>query len=109
MDWSGSVLDECLPVESAGVMDGASLTLHMSRLQMKSTQQAFAAVPGDASVVTWGDARHGGDSRIVQDKLKNVQQIHASSGAFADILGDGCVVTWGFDFFGGDSRSVQDQ
>eukprot|EP00439_Symbiodinium_sp_Y106_P023086 s6434_g2.t2 len=53
---------------------------------------AFAAILSDESVVTWGDARNGGDSRAVQDRLKNVQQIQASCGAFAAILGDGSVM-----------------
>ena len=39
---------------------------------------AFAAILGDGSVVTWGDAECGGDSRAVQGQLKNVQQIQAS-------------------------------
>ena len=37
----------------------------------------------------------GGDSSAVQDQLKIVQQIQASTNAFAAILGDGSVVTWG--------------
>ena len=37
----------------------------------------------DPSVVTWGDAQHGGDSSAVEDQLKNVQQIQASYGVFA--------------------------
>ena len=50
--------------------------------QLKNVQQiqatkaflggAFAAILDDGSVVTWGDARHGGDSSAVQDQLKNV-------------------------------------
>ena len=56
---------------------------------------AFAAILGDGSVVTWGDADSGGDSSAVQDQLRDVQQIQASHTAFAAILGDGSVVTWG--------------
>ena len=59
--------------------------------------------------MTWGDARYGGDSSTVQDKLKNVQQVQASDSAFAAILGDGSLVTWGKDSHGGDSSAVQDQ
>ena len=33
--------------------------------------KAFAAIVGDGSVVTWGNAHNGGDSRAVQDKLSN--------------------------------------
>ena len=56
---------------------------------------------GDGSVVTWGDAAAGGDSRAVEGRLKDVHQIQATAnddeddGAFAAILGDGSVVTWG--------------
>ena len=70
---------------------------------------AFAAILGDGSVVTWGDAHHGGDSSAVQDQLRDVQQIQASNGAFAAILGDGSVATWGDARHGGDSGSVQDR
>ena len=45
--------------------------------------------------MTWGRASHGGDSRAVQDQLRNVQQIQASGGAFAAILADESIVTWG--------------
>ena len=45
----------------------------------------------------------------MQDQLKNVQQIQASSHAFAAVLGDGSVVTWGKSDSGGDSSAVQDQ
>ncbi|CAE7939958.1 HERC1 [Symbiodinium sp. KB8] len=60
-----------------------------------------------------GVADWGGDTSAVQDQLRDVQQIHASSGptsgAFAAILGDGSVVTWGRADCGGDSSAVQDQ
>ena len=70
----------------------------------KSTGHAFAAVLGDAAVVTWGCHLCGGDSGAVQAQLKNVQHVQASAGgAFAAILGDGSVVTWGIR---GDSSSV---
>ena len=75
----------------------------------KLSAQAFAAILFDGSVVTWGHANTGGDSSTVQDQLRDVQQIQASSGAFAAILGDGSVVTWGDAHSGGDSGAVQDQ
>ena len=68
----------------------------------------FAAILGDGSVATWGDASLGGDSSAVHDKLKNVQQIHCNRyTAFAAILGNGSVVTWGDAGKGGDSSAVQ--
>ena len=84
------------------------LTLHVSQVQLKATRRGK-----DSAVATfaalWGDAARGGDSSAVQEQLKNVQQIQASSGAFAAILGDGSVVTWGHADYGGDSSAVQDQ
>ena len=70
---------------------------------------AFAAILGDGSVVTWGDARFGGDSSKVQAQLRNVKEVEATQSAFAAILADGSVVTWGDPTSGGDSSTVQDQ
>ena len=53
-----------------------------------------------ARVVTWGDPDDGGDSSEVQDLLKGVQQVQATTGAFAAILADGSVVTWGDPAYG---------
>ena len=69
---------------------------------------AFAAILGDGSVVTWGDAGCGADSSAVQDQLKDVQQIQTTFCIFAAILGDRSVVTWGSrPDFGGDSSAVR--
>ena len=54
-----------------------------SKPQKDLSGGAFAAILTDGSVVTWGSARHGGDSSAVKDQPKNVQQIQASAGAFA--------------------------
>ena len=72
--------------------------------QIQATATAFAAILGDGSVVTWGDALGGGDSSAVQGQLRNVQQIQATANAFAAILGDGSVVTWGDALCGGDKE-----
>ena len=77
--------------------------------QIQASTSAFAAILGDGSVVTWGEACNGGDSSAVQDQLKNVQQIQASDAAFAAIRGDGSIVTWGHPGYGGDSSAVQDR
>ena len=63
--------------------------------QIQATEQAFAAILADGSVVTWGESDSGGDSSAVQDQLRNVQQIQATVRVFAAILADGSVVTWG--------------
>ena len=109
LDSSGDVLDLRMPIRNAMIQNGDSLTLHIIQLQAQATSTAFAAILGDGSVVTWGQADRGGDNSAVQDQLKNVQQIQASAGAFAAILGDGSVVTWGDAAAGGDSSAVQDQ
>ena len=59
--------------------------------------------------MTWGQSHHGGDSSQVQDKLRNVKQIHGTAIAFAAISADGSVVTWGWPGSGGDSSSVQEE
>ena len=70
---------------------------------------AFAAIRTDGSVDTRGHAEYGGNSRVVQDQLKDVQQIQGSNSSFAAILTNGLVVTWGNGDCGSDSRAVQDQ
>ena len=55
---------------------------------------AFAAILADASVVTWGNAASGGDSRAVEAHVTNVLRRQASVDAFAAIRG-GSVVIWG--------------
>ena len=106
---SGSVLDACAPIKHTMLQNDDILTLHINRVQVQAGRLSFAAILGDGCVVTWGQASNGGDSRAVQDQLKNVQQIQACHFAFAAILGDGSVVTWGQASNGGDSRAVQDQ
>ena len=70
---------------------------------------AFAAILDGGTVVTWGDARCGGDSSGVQDQLYGVRLVQASLGAFAALLEDGSVVTWGDAEHGADSSQVQHQ
>ena len=40
--------------------------------QVHSTHRAFAAVLADGSVVTWGDAKDGGNSSAVEDEHRNL-------------------------------------
>ncbi|CAE7853297.1 unnamed protein product, partial [Symbiodinium sp. KB8] len=113
LDSSRNVLDARLSIREAGVQTGDSLTLHINQIQLQGSRDpdrsAFAAILGDGSVVTWGDADNGCDSSAVQDQLTNVQQIQSTGEAFAAILGDGSVVTWGDADYGGDSTAVQAQ
>ena len=67
-----------------------------------STDQAFAALKKDGSVVTWGNADYGGD----KTNLSGVKEIFSAPRAFAALKKDGSVVTWGDPRYGGDSSGV---
>ena len=76
--------------------------------------RAFAVLTDWGSVVTWGDARCGGDSSDVAAELTGgVQTVVGSpafgGGAFAAVKVDGSVVTWGDPDGGGDSSRVAAQ
>ena len=92
---SGHVLDCARTIGEYDLKSGDSLTLHVRQPQILATKSgsAFAAFLGDGAVVTWGSDASCGDSSAVQEHLRNVQQIHATSSAFAAILSDGSVVT----------------
>ena len=72
LDSCGVVLDGCLDTKTSRIQNGDTLTLHVNGVQIQSTDFAFAAILGDGSVVTWGDARHGGDSGAVQGQRRRV-------------------------------------
>ena len=57
--------------------------------RFQATEQAFAAILADGSVVTWGEALYGGDSSAVNISSRVVQQIQATYHAFAAMLADG--------------------
>ena len=109
LDSSGSVLDTNAAIEAGTLRHGDSLILHINMVQACGSERAFCTILGDGSVVTWGDARCGGDSTAVREQLKNVQEIRATTGAFAAIIYDGSLVTWGDAECGGNSSAVQDQ
>ena len=109
VDSSGCVLEGAATLEAANVRNGDLLMLQISQVRICACVHAFAAILGDGSVVSWGDGRYGGDSRRVQEQLKNVQHIKSSDTAFAAILADGHVVSWGEARSGGDSSAVHDQ
>eukprot|EP00439_Symbiodinium_sp_Y106_P008004 s1164_g1.t1 len=121
---TGSVLDGGAVVKKARLQQAEPLSLQVRRVDICAKKGAFAAILGDGSVVTWGDADCGGDSSGdgsvvtwgdadcssgVRDHLKNVQQIQATCTAFAAILRDGSIVTWGNAGCGGDSSAVRGQ
>ena len=75
---TGSVLDGGAVVKKARLQQAEPLSLQVRRVDICAKKGAFAAILGDGSVVTWGDADCGGDSSGVQDQLKNVQQVQAT-------------------------------
>ena len=109
LDSRGDVLDGCATIREARVQNGDILIIQLRRRQVQRAYDAFAAVLGDGSAVTWGNATDWVDSRAVKGLLKNVQQVQSSDGAFAAVRGDGSVVTWGVSGRGGDSSAVQNQ
>ncbi|CAE8601501.1 unnamed protein product, partial [Polarella glacialis] len=44
--------------------------VHRYRSMQNTGHRAFAAVKSDGSVITWGDADHGGDSTRVEHRLQ---------------------------------------
>ena len=87
---SGEVLDGAQTVAEAMLRSGDVLTLHVNQVQLKANRKsgrssAFAALLGDRFVVTWGVSRLWWNSRAVQERLRDVQQIQASHDAFAAI------------------------
>ena len=78
LDSLASLLDAHAPIKDSRLQNGDFLFLQLSPVQACRTSAAFATILGDGSVLTWGDEASGGDSRAVQEKLKNVQQIQAS-------------------------------
>ena len=70
---SGEVLDGAKTITEAKLQSGDVLTLHVNPVQLRPTRQAgafcaFAALLGDRSVVTWGNADHGDDSSAVAEE-----------------------------------------
>ena len=51
-------------------MDGVRQQLAADVQHIYSTRRAFAAVKGDGSVVTWGNAGTGGNMDGVREQLK---------------------------------------
>ena len=104
------LVDPDKTLQETGVEDGECLTALVVQPLLAATKSAFALLcPGDSAIVTWGQARYGGNSPPVRDKHRGVLQIQASYGSFAAILQDGSVVTWGDADDGGDSSDVRDQ
>ena len=76
---------------------------------MIPSDQAFAAIKADGSVVTWGSDLDGADRSAVSAELASgVVDITASKHSFAALKSNGSVVVWGGDQ-AGVSSAVQGQ
>ena len=80
----GSLRDEDVTLEIAGLQTGDCLTLQV----VKRPEPRFRSNTGQW-VNHWGDGFRGSDSSHVQDQLRSMQRIQANGEAFAAILGDG--------------------
>ena len=68
-------------------------------ISVYNTDEAFAALKDDGSVVTWGRADQGGDSSSVSSELAgNVTDIYPSATAFVALKLDGTIVSWGSSY-----------
>ncbi len=67
--------------------------------EIYSTEEAFAALKTDGTVVTWGRDYQGGDSSKVD--LTDIKQVYSNNSAFAALKNNGTVVTWGSALYGG--------
>ena len=83
--------------------------------EIYSTNEAFAALKTDGSVVTWGLPDQGGDSSTLYPAGSSLSsgvleivgiQIGWINGAFAALKNDGSVVTWGNSEHGGALQSA---
>ena len=68
--------------------------------QLAGTASSFAALRSNGSVVTWGQAKAGGDSSRVQDQLRQAGDFWVSGGAEAGFLelGGGVGIVWFLGF-----------
>jgi hypothetical protein len=88
-------------------IDNVSSSLKTNVATIYSTDEAFAALKGDGSVVTWGNALWGGNSTSVSSALSsNVTAIFSTPYSFAALKDNGSVVTWGSFSSEGNSTSV---
>ena len=65
-------------------------------------RNAFAALKNDGSIISFGDAKHGGsvpDSKV--PSLINVTAVYSTKKTFAALKNNGQVIAWGHKDFGG--------
>lgn len=84
---AGEALEAHLALRDAGLQDGDTLMATVqSAFGIAATHSAFALWRYGGGAITWGNPRAGGDSKRVQDQLKNVRHIQATEAAFAALL-----------------------
>jgi hypothetical protein len=93
-----------------GLVDGAVVYAIIHPMVMYTTEQAFAALMSDGSVVTWGCTCNWGNCNALRAQLAaDVQDIYSTRNAFAALKSDGSVVTWGRYWPGGNRDAVRVQ
>ena len=75
-------------------------------MKFLTTDDAFAALKKDGSVVAWGNNLYGADTSSVDSDLSSdVVEVYANRGVFAALKSDGSVIVWGTGS-GSDASSV---
>ena len=100
---SGSVLTWGM---EGGNSSSVSGSLSSDVVAVYSTNNAFAALKTNGSVVTWGSNDGGNSSSVSASLSSGVIAIYSTSYAFAALKSNGSVITWGSSSYGGDSSSV---
>ena len=84
-----------IPQDALGNLQGGVVKIF-------STDQSFAALKSDGTVVSWGYEVNTSDTQ----NLNNVNMIATTSRAFAALKNDGTVFTWGSARHGGSASGV---
>ena len=95
--WGSSTAGGILSIASYSnprwVFTSVESSLSSGVVSIYSTDQAFAALKSDGSVVTWGNFESGG--LLSPGITGGVVSIYSTASAFAALKTDGSVVTWG--------------
>jgi len=100
---------------SGNTNDGGDSSIVQSQLVnvkiIFSTNDSFAALLDNGTVVAWGDEDFGGKiPDEIQIQLVNVKMIASTATAFAALLGNGTIVAWGNEAYGGTiPRDIQNK
>ena len=80
-------------------------TIDNSYSQLAETEQAFAVLNGDGTIIASGDSNYGGNNGPTDS---GYTQIAATNSAFAALKADGSITAWGNPFGGGSGAPTDD-